>query len=649
MTMLILLIYFLVRTEFTFGFSSGAPLTACEGEMIPRHGFEPQEGDPPIQLVTDEYTMFSHQYLRVTIRSKRAFKGFLIRAASGIDSHLGTWYIPYLDDTSYLSESSYLHCGGKMQSAVTHSGRTNTMFVLSLQWKPPAEFHGKVVFEATVVENYRVYWLGVVSSPVYVIDKDSDKDSTGNYEVKDQGLSTKKTSFYNEDTNQREMNSTNVTKEEDFTVSSIFHVEEHDLSDSDPVFKPLAIIDKQEKEKIIDNGMISEHERPRTHHQINLDKSVHDLDKLDVTEESTENVTDDIVDISTDITNESKKAPISGSSLLSRAIPEVISSVSTTTASIPPETPFMLLKTTTTPDMTEMSSQSAASMSTTKSSAVSTSEPMIIGNMQASLDLKEMPRNSNNFSKADEVGPLSPTTTNIPTFQELPDFSTENIYEDDNQNDAEIITEAVTEIPETKKTSVQTESDDTKKETTKNNKNFTTKKTFAVTSNKSMKSPRPKIIEPTFIFTTDSPTRKSREINAATSSTINNQKYSHFFTLTELNDTAMSGTNNDYTNETVEDIDLSNSNDSLLDTLMYTFEKSDRTENDEMTEVIIISNFTELERMPRDNDDTSGEVYEGLEGPYQRLQARYGGWENTGRQYKSCVQLILLMVSSLLL
>ena len=38
----ILLIYFLVRTEFTFGFSSGAPLTACEGEMIPRHGFEPQ-------------------------------------------------------------------------------------------------------------------------------------------------------------------------------------------------------------------------------------------------------------------------------------------------------------------------------------------------------------------------------------------------------------------------------------------------------------------------------------------------------------------------------------------------------------------------------------------------------------------------------
>merc|ERR1712025_1243559 len=131
--------------------------------MMPRHGFEPQEGDPPIQVVTDQYSMYSHQYIRVTIRSKRAFKGFLIRALSDGDTHLGTWYIPYLEDTSYLSESSYLHCDGRVQSAVTHSGRTNTMFVLSLQWKPPTAFQGKVVFQATVVENYRVYWVGVVS------------------------------------------------------------------------------------------------------------------------------------------------------------------------------------------------------------------------------------------------------------------------------------------------------------------------------------------------------------------------------------------------------------------------------------------------------------------------------------------------------
>ena len=144
--------------------------------------------------------MLSHQYLRVTIRSKRAFKGFLIRASSGMkilnfglmliiflfsdtERYLGVWYIPYLEDTSYLSESSYLHCGGRTQSAVTHSGRTNTMYVLSLQWKPPAGFYGKVSFQATVVENYRFFWLDVLSSPVYVILKESDQHDPDSYEV----------------------------------------------------------------------------------------------------------------------------------------------------------------------------------------------------------------------------------------------------------------------------------------------------------------------------------------------------------------------------------------------------------------------------------------------------------------------------------
>merc|ERR1719474_1690342 len=95
-----------ISTNKVSGFSSGAPLTSCGGEMLPRHGFEPQNGDPPVQLVMDQYKMFSNQYLRVTIRSKRAFKGFVVRASGGSENHLGTWYIPYLEDTSYLSESS---------------------------------------------------------------------------------------------------------------------------------------------------------------------------------------------------------------------------------------------------------------------------------------------------------------------------------------------------------------------------------------------------------------------------------------------------------------------------------------------------------------------------------------------------------------
>lgn len=41
---------------------------------------------------------------------------------------------------------------------------------------------------------------------------------------------------------------------------------------------------------------------------------------------------------------------------------------------------------------------------------------------------------------------------------------------------------------------------------------------------------------------------------------------------------------------------------------------------------IIFSNYTELERMPRENGDDAS--FESLDGPYQRLQARYGSWKN---------------------
>ena len=126
--------------------------------------------------------------LRVTLRSKRAFKGFLLRAESGKQQNIennrrfqqsiaeksnqtGSWYIPYLEDNSYLSESRYLHCQGGRQNAVTHSGRTASMFVVSFQWKPPAGFDGQVIFRATVVVNYRLFWVDITAAPLFVGDQ----------------------------------------------------------------------------------------------------------------------------------------------------------------------------------------------------------------------------------------------------------------------------------------------------------------------------------------------------------------------------------------------------------------------------------------------------------------------------------------------
>ena len=46
------------------------------------------------------------------------------------------------------------------------------MFVVSFQWKPPSNFQGRVVFRATVVVNYRLFWVDITAAPVLVEDPD---------------------------------------------------------------------------------------------------------------------------------------------------------------------------------------------------------------------------------------------------------------------------------------------------------------------------------------------------------------------------------------------------------------------------------------------------------------------------------------------
>jgi len=633
---LVIVVVLSVWTDLAVAFSSGAPLNACNGQMVPRHGFEGQSGDPPIQLVTDQYSMFSHQYLRVTIRSKRAFKGFLIRASSGSVTHLGTWYIPYLEDTSYLSESSYLHCGGRIQSAVTHSGRTNTMFVLSLQWKPPADFHGQVSFQATVVENYRVFWLDVLSSTVYVTNSDSEKHGPEHHEVEDKVLSTKKTSFYNEPMNQSEVNNTKPMIQENPTISSILEKDKWDLSEQKYVYNQASFIDNKEKDKHIDHEINVEHERHRANDKFNFDLQNQKVNKFAVKKDSV-NLTNETIEETTKIyseavvitksTKESSITPaITSSSIpsmlpsISTAIPLVTNTLSAVTSSKSSVSPINLVAT--------FSESSLASKNLIVTSTISSS----------SINISEF---SSNAYKASSI----PSTVRT-TLTEVQESSTEELSHIKESTTNKLT--ATTAIP-----SVQTESSAADNKKAKNAQKNTTRKTFAMTARKSPRSPRPRIIEPTFIFTTNSPTRKSRDIYTATSSTIINQKYSHFFNLSEEFEIAKDYTEvqSDEQNETDIYMDLSSFNKSMQNTLLYTFKESDEKENktEDMTEVIIISNFTELERIPRDNYDQSGEEFARLDGPYQRLQAQYGGWENSGSKLKTCAEIMMLIVVILFL
>ena len=81
-------------------FSAGAPLSSCTGDLSPRHGFAAQTGTAPVEIVLDKDTISHKEYLRVTIRSSQAFKGYLVRAVDKNISPLGSWYIPHYDLTS---------------------------------------------------------------------------------------------------------------------------------------------------------------------------------------------------------------------------------------------------------------------------------------------------------------------------------------------------------------------------------------------------------------------------------------------------------------------------------------------------------------------------------------------------------------------
>merc|ERR1712110_703063 len=104
--------------------------------------------------------------------------GFLLRAEDvdakrnefGSWSAVGTWYIPYqnISETTPTS-AQYLHCGGAPQSAVTHAGANSGTFVISFQWRPPADLEGRVRIQATVVEDYRTYWTGILAPFVTVV------------------------------------------------------------------------------------------------------------------------------------------------------------------------------------------------------------------------------------------------------------------------------------------------------------------------------------------------------------------------------------------------------------------------------------------------------------------------------------------------
>merc|ERR1712130_776062 len=128
--------------------------------------------------------------------------------------------------------------------------------------------------------------------------------------------------------------------------------------------------------------------------------------------------------------------------------------------------------------------------------------------------------------------------------------------------------------------------------------------------------------DPTFIFTTTTEEPSTIRTSIKSLNLFNSQ---YFNVTTDFSDYHQTDSDDD--NDGIK----TTSNPSFNEIHLYKTEESANSPqmySEDMTEVIIISNYTELERTPRENGDDDDASFENLDGPYQRLQARYGSWKN---------------------
>ena len=100
-------------------------------------------------------------------KSGDKFKGFLIQAR-GVD---GDDIIGKFEKLSNKNHTKYLQCSNtkskEPHSALTHSDPTPKQSV-KVKWTPPQDFSGKVKVLATLVKDFKTYWVKLESETLEV-------------------------------------------------------------------------------------------------------------------------------------------------------------------------------------------------------------------------------------------------------------------------------------------------------------------------------------------------------------------------------------------------------------------------------------------------------------------------------------------------
>lgn len=147
------------------GSPNGAPLAAC-ATMTPGHGVGGQQSVSPFTTdLLDGETVLMDGSVRLELRPQNgvnSFKGFLVMAFDKTDESkpIGTFKQPV--------DGKVIDCSGGVMNAVTHTNNLDKKSV-TLDWTPPKNFMGQVVFRTTYVENKLTFWVKTESKAVAVV------------------------------------------------------------------------------------------------------------------------------------------------------------------------------------------------------------------------------------------------------------------------------------------------------------------------------------------------------------------------------------------------------------------------------------------------------------------------------------------------
>ncbi|EFX80566.1 hypothetical protein DAPPUDRAFT_304087 [Daphnia pulex] len=159
----VLMVLVLAPIHLIQGFPNGAPPTAC-ASMTPGHGVGAQTSASPFMTeLLDGETVVMDGSVRVELRPQlngvNRFKGFLVMAFDKSDESkpIGSFKQPV--------DGKLIDCSGGQMNAVTHTNNLEKKSV-ALEWVPPQNFMGQVVFRTTYVENKATFWVKTESKAV---------------------------------------------------------------------------------------------------------------------------------------------------------------------------------------------------------------------------------------------------------------------------------------------------------------------------------------------------------------------------------------------------------------------------------------------------------------------------------------------------